>query len=313
MGIIEQQKDEIDRQFISLVDAVFIVAESENVTNKESILWLYHQDELIRKQLMLTKENDFLLIEFKPVNENTGEYYEYPADCLLDSMRLCIALGELEKITNVKNTGFARKRFLFSLANLGVNVKQSHFDYAISYIPKSYDDDDAHSVNTYNYLSEHLSELAQENSQLVNKVNAMERNTKNNNLLIEQQKTLCRCDDVLAENTLLKQRISELEQQLKQSQQTVNKPNIPNDIDLLAHILDTRQQHHAPDLALSIQLYRYVYIDKPRQDSHSSKANTWLTNNTGYDKDGQSGSSIREITAPLNGWNPQRDKNFSKR
>lgn len=114
------------------------------------------------------------------------------------------------------------------------------------------------------------------------------------------------------ENELLKQRISELEQQLKQSQQLPNKSNKANDVDLLAYILDSTQKHYAPDLALSIQLYKYVYIDKLPQDTHTSMGNSWITRNTNYDKSKQSAGRIREITTPFNNWNSNRDKNYFK-
>lgn len=114
---------------------------------------------------------------------------------------------------------------------------------------------------------------------------------------------------LLAENAKLKQRIAELERQLKHSSQAANKPN---DIDLLAYILDSTQEHYAPDLALSIQLYKYVYIDKLRQDSHSSMANSWVGSNTNYDISKQSASRIREITTPFKSWNSNRDKNYFK-
>lgn len=109
----------------------------------------------------------------------------------------------------------------------------------------------------------------------------------------------------LAENTQLKQRIAELEQQLKQSQQPHNKPDKSSDIDLLAYILDSTQKNYAPDLALSIQLYKYVYIENSCEDSHSSKANTWIKQNTGYDSSSQSSSRIREmVIVPKNGNRP---------
>lgn len=296
MGVIEQQKIEVEMQFISIADSILLIADCENTDTDSVLLWFRDQDELIHKQLMLEKKSVLSLVEFNPLDDKTGEYYESPTFFLVEYLKLAFVYDDIKKLLSVKKIGFARKRFLFSLLNLGIDVKENYLNNAISYIPHSNNEYDAHSVNTYKYLTEHVSELVQENAELNKKIGT--------NQLLEHDPLQSDYEALEAENAQLNQRITELEQQLKQSQ---NKP------DVLAYILDPTQENYAPDLALSIQLYQYVYIDSPRQDSHSSKANTWVKNNTGYDMSNESVTRIRAITAPFKDWGKQRDKNYFKK
>ena len=105
---------------------------------------------------------------------------------------------------------------MFSLLNLGIDVKENYLHNAISYIPHSNNEYDAHSVNTYKYLTEHISELVQENTELNKKIN--------HNQLLEKKQDNCSCEVLKNENAQLKQRIAELEQQLKQSQELLPSP-----------------------------------------------------------------------------------------
>ncbi len=79
---------------------------------------------------------------------------------------------------------------------------------------------------------------------------------------------------------------------------------------------ETAQDRYAPDLALSIKLWSHLYIDDPKQDSHSSKANKWIEKYTSYNvaDDGgiESIKRIREITTPLSSWSNQRNGNYKK-
>jgi hypothetical protein len=82
---------------------------------------------------------------------------------------------------------------------------------------------------------------------------------------------------------------------------------------LLSQIFDeTATERYAPDLVLSIKLWESVYIDNPKNDSHSNKANTWITSNTGYEQSKPSATKLREITTPFISWSTHRDKNYKK-
>ena len=85
-----------------------------------------------------------------------------------------------------------------------------------------------------------------------------------------------------------------------------------NNLDLIFD--ENAIEQYAPDLVYAIRLWVSVYIDNPKTDSHTNKANTWLKNNTGYDvtKQNSSASKIREITSPLKYWSTHRDKKFKK-
>ncbi|HNA22263.1 MAG TPA: hypothetical protein PLN40_12735, partial [Agitococcus sp.] len=70
MGVIEQQKNEIEMQFVSIAESISIIADCENTDINSVLLWFKDQDELIHKQLMLKKESVLSLIEFNPVDDS---------------------------------------------------------------------------------------------------------------------------------------------------------------------------------------------------------------------------------------------------
>ncbi|MFW1851083.1 hypothetical protein ACG9XR_10985 [Acinetobacter guillouiae] len=84
---------------------------------------------------------------------------------------------------------------------------------------------------------------------------------------------------------------------------------------LLEQIFDhSKEDSYAPDLALSIKLWESIYITNPKEDSHTNRANHWITNNTSYpiEEKNPSSSRIREITSPLKEWGSKRNKGFKK-
>lgn len=105
------------------------------------------------------------------------------------------------------------------------------------------------------------------------------------------------------ENAQLKDTIKLLE-----SEQLNNKAD-----NLLDQIFDESvTDRYAPDLALSIKLWQSIYIDNPKNDSHTNKANNWIMSNTRYDQSKPSATKLREITTPFINWSTHRDKNFKK-
>ncbi|MDV7614219.1 hypothetical protein R4666_03645 [Acinetobacter baumannii] len=83
--------------------------------------------------------------------------------------------------------------------------------------------------------------------------------------------------------------------------------------ELLSLIFDeSATERYAPDLVLSIKLWESIYINNPKNDSHSNKANGWITMNTGYDLSRPSAAKLREITTPFVNWSTHRDKNYKK-
>ena len=111
------------------------ISDCENTDIHSVLLWFKDQDELIHKQLMLKKESVLSLVEFNPIDDSTGEYYESPAYFLINYLKLAFVYDDLARLLSVKQIGFARKRFLFSLLNLGIDVKENYLHNAISYIP----------------------------------------------------------------------------------------------------------------------------------------------------------------------------------
>lgn len=110
----------------------------------------------------------------------------------------------------------------------------------------------------------------------------------------------------------LQERIQELEAS-QADVKPITQDEKPN---LLTLIFDeTQTDRYSPDLALSIKLWEHIYITNTNNtDSHSSKADTWLKQNTGYDitKKAGSASKIREIATPFVNWGTQRDKKYKK-
>ncbi|HCT2696359.1 TPA: hypothetical protein OUD70_002353, partial [Acinetobacter baumannii] len=84
-------------------------------------------------------------------------------------------------------------------------------------------------------------------------------------------------------------------------------------LNVLDQIFDeSATERYAPDLVLSIKLWESIYINNPKNDSHSNKANGWITMNTGYDLSRPSAAKLREITTPFVNWSTHRDKNYKK-
>ncbi len=84
-------------------------------------------------------------------------------------------------------------------------------------------------------------------------------------------------------------------------------------LNILDQIFDgSATERYAPDLVLSIKLWESIYINNPKNDSHSNKANGWITMNTGYDLSRPSAAKLREITTPFVNWSTHRDKNYKK-
>ncbi|MFV5513780.1 hypothetical protein [Acinetobacter gerneri] len=111
------------------------------------------------------------------------------------------------------------------------------------------------------------------------------------------------------ENENLKVKLLEKEQRIKELESLHQK----GEINLISLIFDeSAKERYAPDLALSIKLWESIYILNPKDDSHSNKANTWITSNTGYDQSKPSATKLREITTPLINWSTHRDKNYKK-
>jgi len=105
----------------------------------------------------------------------------------------------------------------------------------------------------------------------------------------------------------LKTELLEKEQKIKELESLPQK----DDKDLISLIFDeSATERYAPDLVLSIKLWESVYINNPKNDSHSNKANTWITSNTGYEQNKPSATKLREITTPFISWSTHRDKNY---
>ncbi|KQE58015.1 hypothetical protein, partial [Acinetobacter pittii] len=84
-------------------------------------------------------------------------------------------------------------------------------------------------------------------------------------------------------------------------------------LNILDQIFDeSATERYSPDLVLSIKLWESIYINNPKNDSHSNKANSWITMNTGYDLSRPSATKLREITTPFINWSTHRDRNYKK-
>ena len=89
---------------------------------------------------------------------------------------------------------------------------------------------------------------------------------------------------------------------------------MPADDNTLQTILDESHDEHAPDLKHAIQLWIDLYIHGGiKGDSHSSKANIWIRNNTNYAENANSSiGRIREIATPLKDFGAKRSREEEK-
>lgn len=116
--------------------------------------------------------------------------------------------------------------------------------------------------------------------------------------------------------------IKELKAQLEKAnadsadlkEQLSNKIDAPADDSILQTILDESREDHAPDLKHAIQLWVDLYIhDGIKGDSHSSKANIWIKNNTNYAESANSSiGRIREVATPFKDFGVKRSREEEK-
>jgi hypothetical protein len=116
--------------------------------------------------------------------------------------------------------------------------------------------------------------------------------------------------------------IENLKQQLEQSESEVEilrlreypiiQPNENNLINLIFD--DSVQERYSPDLANAIKLWEHIYINRPKDDSHTNMSNQWISSNTGYNENQTGGKKsierLKEITTPFVEWGNQRNKNY---
>ena len=98
------------------------------------------------------------------------------------------------------------------------------------------------------------------------------------------------------------------------NEQLSNKIDAPADDSILQTILDESREDHAPDLKHAIKLWVDLYIhDGIKGDSHSSKANIWIKNNTNYAESANSSiGRIREIATPFKDFGAKRSREEEK-
>lgn len=330
MGI-KEDNFYLSRKFISIDQLVFELVKLENISEEEVFSWLLSKnilDELILVEKCENTHKISVVERSKPITkDNLYQFIEKSKEKAEDQFERAKSIRKLDDFINHNAeimVNYVEKLVMaVDLAHYCTDGRDEwHFRFErwaeSYYLDDMYLNTGWKRTDLTNFLKKYNIELDWqiEYPTYQERTSYLELKYKSNKIKLGKTDTLCILDylpsDLDREKAQLKQRIAELEQQLKQSQQSQIKLDKPSSIDLLTYILDPTQENYAPDLALSIQLYKYVYIDSPRQDSHSSKANTWIKQNTDYDSSNQSGSRIREITAPLNGWNRQRDKKFIK-
>lgn len=117
-------------------------------------------------------------------------------------------------------------------------------------------------------------------------------------------------DHLLSENDVLKDRLAQAEDRIKQLEvdQIIEQSNQKNLLDLIFD--ETAQDRYAPDLAYAIKAWESIYIKNPRTDSHNNKANTWIAKNTPYSGEQEETATrrLREVIAPLSEWRHTRKK-----
>lgn len=116
------------------------------------------------------------------------------------------------------------------------------------------------------------------------------------------------------QNTPEQQEIAKLKKELADLKKKPN-PKVDNTVSsLLTAIHNKHHEHHAPDLSHAIKLWSDLYINGLiGSDSHSNKADIWISSNTGYaDNANSSTDRIKEISSPSKNWSPLRKKEIKK-
>lgn len=202
MSIKELKKD-INSQFISLFDSVLFIAKYGNGTNEQAYKLL--KTKLLDKQIYLLLIDEFSLEEVKVYLDDyaydgkDGKYITITFIC--QQLEKSIKLNKATE--DIKNYGFGAKKFYYSVQDY-LNILVPDILIASAQSPDCYHDLD-------NPLTQVVQELIKENRSLKKNVVDFDLIATN-----EQLQT---------ENIKLKERITELEQQLKQSSQQSKTPN----------------------------------------------------------------------------------------
>ena len=109
----------------------------------------------------------------------------------------------------------------------------------------------------------------------------------------------------------LKVELLEKDQKIKELELSPQK----DDKDLMNLIFDeTATDRYAPDLANSIKLWKYLYIDNQEiKGKHSYRANHWIKQNTSYQQESSvEVKRLREVTSPFDSWHIDRKNKFNK-
>lgn len=310
MSAINDHKQEINQQFISIHEAIHLVAQTEDCDPITTTKWLLSQDHILRRQRYLQCPDDFTLQDYEPCDNDTGEYIEpyINATALIQKAYVNNQNDAINEITQF-NLGFARQNLLHSLDSVGIKIPREILSATKSYIPKESTIDDCSS--DYIHLVQQLKIIEKENLELRTQQNQI-NNPSINHLHTIQDCQQCQAQQaelkaLQTENNVLKQRIAVLEAQ------TAKHP----EQELMHPVLNTAHPRHAPDLAHSLNLWNDLYgTASDTKDSHSNRANIWIGKNTGY-ADSQTGGSqaiarVREITTPFTEWGGQRNKNHKK-
>ena len=239
-------------------------------------------EEICSEEAYMKLPNDGVMI-YRTLEKKTAEYVDYDDVFLFYDKPQGLDEAEKLKLTHIEadEIRFSKRELDSYIASLS-NTSQ----------------DDTTAQNDSELLAK-LEQLQAKNDDLDARLTTARDTYRQNQSEIKELKA--QLEKVNADNAAL-------------NEQLHNKIDAPADDSILQTILDESREDHAPDLKHAIQLWVDLYIHGGiKGDSHSSKANIWIKNNTNYAESANSSiGRIREIATPFKDFGAKRSREEEK-
>lgn len=300
------QKEKIDKEYIRLFSAIEFIRRSKDIKYEEMSHFLervFSHLELYTLDSSLTPVTGIDFCDYNCMEHcishlhNADENLMHRQLAYLSVDKYFWNKSDFFNNEEIINLNLTEKQYdLFLIASRyippikNLQIENKDIEFLSTIIMKNIDDESALYKMRLNLLNEKISSLENEN-----------------NLLKEHIENPDKITSVLEEPT--KMDFFTFHHCEKKSHN-----NTENLIDFIFD--ESTTERYAPDLVHAIKLWEHIYINNPKNDSHSNMANQWIENNTSYSENQTGGKSsidrIREITTPFGDWGNKRNKNHKK-
>gem|GEM_PF-3724935 len=295
MNLIYKQKKALEKQYFRVWNIIELLSKKVPGDWRQIGIFLGHIN--IASDIKIYQEDEYFRIN--PINIKEDNNPIEQIIFILMDINLWVSEDEKEKLKSqvweIASSLYWLKKDIFNFEPI--------MDLKIIEYPEKNEELESELFETAQIISQYQ----QDN----NYVNPVLRN------YIDSEFNQNQYDDLIKENIQLKEEIKLLKKKIVDIETGIidlNKHDSNQKIDLIELIYDELDiDRYAPDLALAIKLWESIYIHDPKKDSHSNKADQWLSKNSGYEKMSISRNRIKEITTPFSSWGGQRSKDYKKK